>query len=173
MTLLRSRQFLGSAMVFLITSIASLILISYMAVAFVLTPFSEISLVVQEFVFPELPILAGLIIIAVLSGISLTWSVVRSLSIPSIPKSQRLQSVAERAERELTPLRHLGLSEIVTPPEPTNEERIEELKERYVRGEIDEAEFERRMERLGARGALTEDDRSGTNAREPRTEREL
>lgn len=166
MSLLRSRRFLGSAVVFLATSTASLILLGYMAVAFVFTPFSDVSVLIQEFVFPELPILTGLIVIAVLSGLSLTWSVARSLSMPSIPRSERLQTVAEHAERNLSPLRYLGLSEIVTPREPTDEERIEELKELYVAGEIDEAEFERRMERLGARGALDESDRSNERTAE-------
>ncbi|MFC7140745.1 SHOCT domain-containing protein [Halosimplex aquaticum] len=51
--------------------------------------------------------------------------------------------------------------------ESAEESPLEELKARYARGEIDDAEFERRMERL----VEVEDGRAGGSAN--RTEREL
>ncbi|MFC6726256.1 SHOCT domain-containing protein, partial [Halobium palmae] len=66
----------------------------------------------------------------------------------------------ERAERAYPPLRTLGLSDRLSPPEPSAEERarrtLEVLKRQYVEDEIGEAEFERRVDRLVANESIDE-----------------
>ena len=65
----------------------------------------------------------------------------------ALPRDDRLVSLVERLEREYPVLRQFDASGRV---EPTVEDRKRELKEQYVEGEISNAEFERRMERLMA-----------------------
>jgi hypothetical protein len=61
----------------------------------------------------------------------------------------RLESLAERAERHSDLARSVGvLSLVERPPERKREEALDALKRRYADGEIDEVEYERRLERL-------------------------
>ncbi|MCL7416387.1 MAG: gas vesicle protein GvpG [Halalkalicoccus sp.] len=110
-----------------------------------------------DMTIPYLPAVAVLLTLVVLSGTWFSWSLVRRASVP---KSERLASVASRAEREIPLLGSLGLSDSLAPPEPTPEERAErtlaELKRQYVDGEIDEHEFERRVDRLVSNDSLEE-----------------
>lgn len=85
-------------------------------------------------------LLVGLVALALLAALTLTV-----VSRASMPRSDRLSRLVGRVERVHPELRSLGLSERV---EPTAEDRIGDLKRRYVEGEIDEAEFERRLRRL-------------------------
>lgn len=110
-----------------------------------------------DMTIPYLPVVAVLLTLVVLSGTWFSWSLVRRASVP---KHERLASVASRAEREVPLLGSLGLSDSLAPPEPTPEERAErtlaELKRQYVDGEIDEREFERRVDRLVSNDSLEE-----------------
>ncbi|WP_368085878.1 SHOCT domain-containing protein [Halalkalicoccus paucihalophilus] len=110
-----------------------------------------------DMTIPYLPVVAVLLTLVVLSGTWFSWSLVRPASVP---KHERLASVASRAEREVPLLGSLGLSDSLAPPEPTPEERAErtlaELKRQYVDGEIDEREFERRVDRLVSNDSLEE-----------------
>jgi uncharacterized membrane protein len=107
--------------------------------------------VLSGLAFPYLPIVAVLVVATVISGLGFGWSLLRRLSIP---RSERLRSVAERVEREYPMIDTLGLSDMFSPPEPSAEERAEnaldDLKRRYVAGEIDEATFERKLDHLVA-----------------------
>lgn len=87
-------------------------------------------------------VVLGLGLVALLFLAATVVSVLRN---GSLPRDDRLVSVVERLEREYPMLRQFDVSERV---EPTTEDRKEKLKTRYVEGEISDAEFERRMERL-------------------------
>jgi uncharacterized membrane protein len=80
------------------------------------------------------------------------------------PRGSRLESVAEYAERHSDLARSLGVHSLVErPPDRKEADRLDALKRRYADGELDEAEYERRLERLlddSADGA----DRSGSHA---------
>ena len=106
------------------------------------------------------PVLGGvtlLFVLLVASGAGVAWALVRNASVP---RSERLARLAERAEREYSPLRMLGLSELLAPPEPSAEEQaeqaLESLKQQYVDGELSEIEFERRVDRLVSNESLDE-----------------
>lgn len=101
--------------------------------------------VLSELAIPYLPLVAILLVVVVLSAIAVGWGILRRLSIP---RSERLGTAAERAEQRYPVLDGLGLSELVSPPEPTAEDALEDLKRRYVAGELDEATFERKLDRL-------------------------
>ncbi|WP_254543533.1 SHOCT domain-containing protein [Halomarina pelagica] len=73
---------------------------------------------------------------------ALAWTFVRRLSLP---KSQRAADLAARIERHNEWARSVGLSAVVAPPRPTTDDRIDDLKRRYVDGDLSEAEFERRV----------------------------
>ena len=103
--------------------------------------------VLSGLAFPYLPIVALLLVVATVSSIGLSWELLRRLSIP---RSERLQSAAERVEREYPAIDGFGLSDLVAPPEPSAEDALNDLKRRYVAGEIDEAAFERKLDRLVA-----------------------
>lgn len=118
------------------------------------TPIVEILLTIAG------PVLVGgavLLVLLTVSGVGLVWALVQSATLP---QSDRLASLADRLEREYPPLRMAGLSELLAPPEPSAEERAEqalaELKRQYVNGEITEAEFERKVDRLVANESIDE-----------------
>ena len=110
-----------------------------------------------DIALPVLAVTAVLLVATVVSGVGFVWGLLRRASLP---RSRRLASVAGRVEREYRPLRVLGLSDLLSPPEPSAEERaadaLEELKRRYVDGELDEREFERRVDRLVANESIDE-----------------
>jgi uncharacterized membrane protein len=107
--------------------------------------------VLSGLAFPYLPIVAVLLVISVISAIGFGWGILRRLSIP---RSERLETAAERAEQRYPMLDGLGLSERVSPPEPSTEDALEDLKRRYVAGELDEASFERKLDRLVANDSV-------------------
>ena len=106
---------------------------------------------------PTLAITAGLLVATVFAGVGFAWALVSRVSLP---RGERLAALAERAEREYPPLRMAGLSGLLSPPAPSSKERAEdalaELKRRYVEGELDEREFERRVDRLVANESIDE-----------------
>ena len=84
------------------------------------------------------PVVGGVAVLLVvfsLSCIALLWVLVQNVSLP---RSDWLGRMAERLERQYPPLRTIGLADLLTPPEPTAEERAEqalaELKQQYVAG---------------------------------------
>lgn len=86
-----------------------------------------------------------------LMGVDIVFSValVRELARQaSVPKSQRVAAGLASLESVFPPLASLGLSDVFEPPEPTVEERHEELTHRYVEGELSEAEYERELQAL-------------------------
>lgn len=113
--------------------------------------------ILLDIAVPYLLIVASLFVVAVISGIGFVWALVRRASLP---QSERLESLARRAEREYPPLETIGLSESLAPPKPSPEERAEQaladLKRQYVEGEISEHEFEQRVDRLVANESLDE-----------------
>ena len=92
---------------------------------------------------------ALLVLLVLLSGIAFLYVLLRSLSLP---RSARVAASVARVEGVYPPLRRVGLSDRLAPPEPSPEERAEralaDLKARYVDGELTEAEFERRIDWL-------------------------
>ena len=109
---------------------------------------------------PTLVVTGVLLVASVFAGVGFAWALVGRMGRTSIPRSERLAGLAERAEREYTPLRIVGLSDLLSPPEPSAEERAEDalaaLKRRYVEGDIDEREFERTVDRLVANDSVDE-----------------
>ncbi|MFB6223934.1 MAG: hypothetical protein ABEH86_09735 [Haloarcula sp.] len=86
-----------------------------------------------------------------LAGLDIVFSValVRELAQQtSIPKSQRVADGLALAETIVPPLATLDLSDRLTPPDPTVEERHEKLTRRYVDGEISESTYERELQAL-------------------------
>lgn len=113
--------------------------------------------VLLDIAVPALLGIGSLFALFVVSCIVLVWALVRSASLP---RSDRLASIADRLENEYPPLRIVGLSEFLEPPEPSAEERAEDalaaLKRQYVDGQITEAEFERKVDQLVANESIDE-----------------
>jgi len=85
--------------------------------------------------------------LGLVAAVFLAATGVSILKSGALPRDDRLVSLVERLERKYPILRQFDASRRV---EPTTEDRKRELKERYVEGEISNAEFERRMEQLMA-----------------------
>jgi len=120
----------------------------------------------EEFVLLAMVVEAAeWVLVALLLGllgiVFLFATVVSVLRNASIPRSDRLASVVERLEREYPLLEEFDVSKKV---EPTPEDRQQQLKDRYVAGDISDEEFEREMDRL------IDDDSSTTGVRSGNTE---
>jgi len=89
-------------------------------------------------------LLAGVFVGGV-SVVLLVWLLVAAVRRASLPRNDRLAGAARRVERHVPQIGDGDLSERV---EPTTEERIDDLKQRYVDGEITEAEYERELQAL-------------------------
>ncbi|MDL5361515.1 SHOCT domain-containing protein [Halalkalicoccus sp. NIPERK01] len=165
---LSKRALVISLLVLLVSSSLLAVVLGYvgLVVYSAMTTGTPVVGVLLGMAIPYLPIVAALLVLAVLSGCWFAWSLLRRVSVP---RSDRLASAARRAELRVPPIGTLGLSESLSPPEPTPEERAEralaELKRQYVDGEIDEREFERRVDRLVSNASLDE----AQAARERRT----
>lgn len=147
----RDHLFVISLSVFFLTVLASVLVAGFVAAVTVSALLSG-SLTVDFLVglWPSIPVLAVLLTTTVLSSLGMGWSVVSRFSLPSVSTglSERLHSVFQTLEQHNTTLASLSLSEYVAPPEPTDEEKLQQLKQQYVDGTIGEAEFERRVEHL-------------------------
>jgi hypothetical protein len=93
---------------------------------------------------------AGSFVLATLglAGVSILCAVALVISLArraSLPRSQRVANIFERAESIVPPLASLGLSNRF---EPTVAEQKEALIERYVDGELSEAALEAELEHL-------------------------
>jgi hypothetical protein len=130
--------------------------------------------------FPAVLATAALVGTGLLSVVGLVVGVGRRLSVP---KSERAAEAVGRVEAYSDRLASVGLSAHLAPPEPTVEERLAALKERYVEGELTEREFERRLREVVADdeerdpGALATDvpvetDPGGEYEHDPDRERE-
>ncbi|SEP06175.1 Short C-terminal domain-containing protein [Halogranum amylolyticum] len=108
-----------------------------------------------ELALPFFVALAVLLTVATLSGVGLTVAVLRRLSVP---RSQRAHALVDRIERTYSPLDSVVFADFLAPPAPSDEERAEraldDLQRRYVEGELTEAEFERKLDRLVATDSL-------------------
>ena len=91
------------------------------------------------------PYLAASMLVGVLSFLLLLGTMVAAIRRLSMPRSERLARVARGVEYVSPRARSAGLAERF---ELTAEERIADLKEEYVAGDIGESEFERRMRDL-------------------------
>lgn len=169
-SLLRDRQLWASILGLVLSVSLSLALVVYLGVV-VLVGLVSGGAVLQTLVALALPVLAafGLFtLVFVLSLVGLVRAIGRSLSVPT---SERAADAAALLERLLPPLRVVELSERLRPPAPTTEERVAELKRRYVAGDLSEAEFERAVGRLLGTGegddvvADAHDERSRARAR--------
>lgn len=113
--------------------------------------------VLLDIAVPVLVSVVFLVVLLILSGISMLWVIVQN---ESIPRSERIATPTDRVEQKYPPLRILGPSDFLSPPKPSADERAEqalaELKQQYVDGEITEAEFERKVDRLVANESIDE-----------------
>ncbi|WP_227355481.1 SHOCT domain-containing protein [Haladaptatus salinisoli] len=105
-------------------------------------------------------------LVAGLLFVALTVAAARRVSMP---RDDRLARLVRRAERLHPKADSLGLSKRV---EPTSEDRMDELKRKYVEDEITEAEFERRMKRL-MDGSMDGSDDQRARRERGRAEREF
>lgn len=89
--------------------------------------------------------IAVALVLGLVAAAFLVATVVSVLRNASLPRSDRLASVVGRLERRYPLLEQFDVSETV---EPTREDRKQQLKERYVAGEVSDEEFERRMQQV-------------------------
>lgn len=80
--------------------------------------------------------------LTVVFAASLLSTLASRVSLPSVPRSQRVANVLHGLESAIPPLRRLGLADSV---EPTVEQRRDALTEQYVEGELSEHQFEAAM----------------------------
>jgi hypothetical protein len=110
-----------------------------------------------EIAIPALLSITVLVALFVISATGVLWVLVQNASLP---RSERIATAAERVEREYPPLETVGISSMLSPPEPSAEERANDalaaLKQQYIDGEITEAEFERKVDRLVTNESIDE-----------------
>lgn len=100
------------------------------------------------------PYLVASALVGVVSFALFVALAVAAVRRASMPRDDRLARLARRVERHYPEARSMGLAERF---EPTTEDRIEELKERYVEGEITEMEYERRLQELMSEEDVSEE----------------
>jgi hypothetical protein len=91
------------------------------------------------------PYLVTSVLVGMLSAVLLVGVAIRAVRSASMPRNDRLADLARTVERYSPEARDLGLSERV---EPTTEDRIDQLKQQYVEGDLTELEYERRLQDL-------------------------
>ncbi|WP_310928040.1 SHOCT domain-containing protein [Halogeometricum luteum] len=169
---LRDRTASVSLLLLLVSGTVSAVLAGYAALV-LWSGLVEGALVaaVLRLAFPVLPLFVLAAVAAVLSAVGLVYGLARKARLP---RGGRVEAVARRAEREYPVLRTLGVGDALSEPEPTPEERradaLDELKRRYVAGDVDEAEFERKLDRLVANDTV-DDARAERERRVAETER--
>ena len=103
--------------------------------------------------------IAPYVVASMLSGfVSLALFValaVTAVRQASLPRDERLAGLARKIEFVSEEAREYGLAEKF---EPTTEERIEDLKDEYVAGDITEWEYERRLQDLLAEANQSDED---------------
>ncbi|WP_435335033.1 SHOCT domain-containing protein [Haloarchaeobius sp. TZWWS8] len=96
------------------------------------------------------PWLVAAVLLTLLSSVLTVWLLLVLVSQVSLPRlqSERLSKLAGFFEYRVPGLPNYGIADWLAPPEPTVEERRDTLTERYVAGELSDAEFERKLQRL-------------------------
>jgi len=100
------------------------------------------------------PYLVASALVGMLSFFLLVGLTITAVRSASIPRNDRLARFARLLERYSSEARDLGLSERL---EPTTEDRIDQLKQEYVEGEITELEYERRLQDLMADDSVSDE----------------
>lgn len=155
---LRNRPTLVSFVALLVSGTVAVVLAGYAALVLVGALFAG-SLVAAlfELAFPVLTLFVLSAVVAVVSSFGVAYGLARRASLP---RGGRAESVARSVEAKVPFLRALGVADAFAEPEPTPEERradaLSTLKRRYVDGEMTEAEFERRLDRLVASDSVAE-----------------
>lgn len=155
----RNRLLVVSVALFLASVAVTTVVAGYAALVFLaaLDAGTPVAGALLNLAVPYVPILAVSLAIAVCSAVGIAWGLVRKASVP---RSERLHSAVDRAERKYSPVGSIGLADLFAPPEPSDEEAAEnalaELKRRYVAGDIDEREFERKVDRLVSNESIDE-----------------
>lgn len=91
------------------------------------------------------PYVVASMLVGLVSFLLFVALAVAAVQRASPPRDERLAGLARKVERVSPEARKFGLAERF---EPTAEERIEDLKQEYVAGEITELEYERRLQDL-------------------------
>ncbi|MFC7080836.1 SHOCT domain-containing protein [Halorussus caseinilyticus] len=91
------------------------------------------------------PYVVAAVVVGGVSFLLLAWLSVAAVRRASMPRDDRLARLARLVERYSSEARQVGLADHF---EPTTDDRIEELKRRYVEGELTELEYERRLQEL-------------------------
>lgn len=107
------------------------------------------------------PWLLASALLVCLSGGLLLWLVITLASRISLPsprlESERLSRAAATVEYYVPAARAVELSDWLAPPEPTTEEKLEQVKRDYVDGKISGETFERKLEQLHREEELDRD----------------
>lgn len=105
--------------------------------------------VLLDITIPALVSVVILVALLILADVAILWVIIWK---PSIPRSKRIATLTKQVEREYRPFRVLSLSGALSLPKPSADEQAERtltnLKRQYIEGEITEAEFERKADRL-------------------------
>ncbi len=148
----RDHLFVISLSAFLLSVLVSVLMVGFGGVVVLSALFSgSLTVDVLLGLWPSIPVLAVAFTVAALSSLGMGWSALSRISLPSLDTravSERIHPLVQTLEQKNGTLASLSLSEYVAPPEPSDEEKVERLKQQYVEGTIDEREFERRVERL-------------------------
>lgn len=88
---------------------------------------------------------AVVVVFTVLAGWLFLAAVLSTLRRLSLPRDDRLATIARLVERWVPPLRRVGIAYRVA---PTTADRREALAARYVDGDVTETEFEREVDHL-------------------------
>ncbi len=140
----RVTVFLGGFLLSLLALVGVTALGAFAVLSALLDPAAGTPLLVAmlEAAAPFVAVVAMLGFVSLLLLVGLVVTAVRSASTP---RSDRLARLARIVERYSSDARDLGLSEKL---EPTTEDRIDQLKQRYVEGELTELEYEQRLQDL-------------------------
>ncbi len=174
MGLLKNKWLWVAALGVLLSGGLAVVLVGYVGLV-VYTALLTGAPVVSTLVELALPTLLGLAVLTALFAVSLVGLLYVLVQNASLPRSERIAALAARAEKEYSPLRIVGLSDLLAPPEPSADERAEQalarLKQQYVDGDLSEEEFERKVDRLVSNDSIDEARAARERREVTRTER--
>jgi hypothetical protein len=159
MALLKNRALWASIVGLVVSGGLLLLVVGYLGLVVYsgLVSGTPLVAVLLEIAVPTLVGVGVLIALFAVSGVGLVWTLVRNASLP---RSERIAAIAGRLEHEYSPVGAVGVAELLAPPQPSADERAEralsDLKRQYVDGEITEAEFERKVDRLVSNDSIDE-----------------
>lgn len=158
MGLLRNKLLWVSVLGIVLAGVLLLLAVGYLGVVVFAGLASGTPLVgtLLDLAVPAIVGVALLVVLLVVSGVALVWVLVQHVST-----SVRgwVVAIPERLERAYPPLRILGLSDLFAPTlsaDERTERALADLKQEYVDGELTEAAFERRVDRLVASESIAE-----------------